>query len=62
MVRICSTNVRGEECIYDIGGKARRRNTTRKTKIILKRIIEAKECVVWIALLWIRMGTSGGLL
>jgi hypothetical protein len=32
MSRACSTN-RGEgECIYDIGVKARRKETTRKTK------------------------------
>jgi hypothetical protein len=31
MSRECSTN-RKEECIYDIGGKARRKETTRKTK------------------------------
>jgi hypothetical protein len=30
----CSRNVREEECIHsqDIGGKARRKETTRKTK------------------------------
>jgi hypothetical protein len=28
----CSTNRGEEECIYDIGGKARRKETTVKTK------------------------------
>jgi hypothetical protein len=32
MGRECSTNRREEECIYDIGKKARRKETTRKTK------------------------------
>jgi hypothetical protein len=32
MGRACSTNEGDEECIYAIGGKARRKETTRKTK------------------------------
>jgi hypothetical protein len=32
MGRVCSMNGGEEECIYDIGGKARRNETTRKTK------------------------------
>jgi hypothetical protein len=32
MGRICSTNGGEEECIKDIGGNARRKETTRKTK------------------------------
>jgi hypothetical protein len=32
MGRACSTNVGEEECIEDIGGKARRKETTGKTK------------------------------
>jgi hypothetical protein len=32
MGRAYSTNGREEECIYDIGGKARRKETTKKTK------------------------------
>jgi hypothetical protein len=32
MGRACSTNGRDEECIQDIGGNARRKETTRKTK------------------------------
>jgi hypothetical protein len=32
MGRACSTNGGEEECIWDIGGKARRKVATRKTK------------------------------
>jgi hypothetical protein len=32
MGRACSTNEGEEESIYDIGGKTRRKATTRKTK------------------------------
>jgi hypothetical protein len=32
MGRACSTNVTEEEPMWDIGGKARRKETTRKTK------------------------------
>jgi hypothetical protein len=32
MGRACSTNGGDEECIQDIGGKARRKETTRKTR------------------------------
>jgi hypothetical protein len=32
MGRACHTNVGEEECIEDISGKARRKETTRKTK------------------------------
>jgi hypothetical protein len=34
MGRACSTNGGEEECIYDVGGKARRKETTRETKIM----------------------------
>jgi hypothetical protein len=30
--RACSKNEKEYECIYDIGGKAKRKETTRKTK------------------------------
>jgi hypothetical protein len=44
MGRACSRNGGEEECIKDIGGKARRKETTRKTKTggwtILKWIFE----------------------
>jgi hypothetical protein len=33
MGRTCSTNGGEEECIYVIGGKARRKETTGKTKM-----------------------------
>jgi hypothetical protein len=33
MGRACSTNEEGEECIQDICGKARRKETTRKIKM-----------------------------
>jgi hypothetical protein len=45
MDRACSTNGREEECVYDIYGKSRRKETTGKTGKI-----------------WLRIGTSGGLL
>jgi hypothetical protein len=32
MDRVCSTNVDDEECIWDIGGKVRIKEPTRKTK------------------------------
>jgi hypothetical protein len=32
MRRACSRNGKKEECIYDIGGKTRRKETTTKTK------------------------------
>jgi hypothetical protein len=32
MGRACSTNGGEEECIWDIGGNTRRKETTRKTK------------------------------
>jgi hypothetical protein len=32
MGRACSTNGVEEECIYDIGGNVRRKETTRKIK------------------------------
>jgi hypothetical protein len=31
----CSRNGDEEECIYDIGGKTRRKETTRKTKMLV---------------------------
>jgi hypothetical protein len=33
MVRACSMNGGEEECIWDIRGKGRRKETTRKTKM-----------------------------
>jgi hypothetical protein len=45
MGRACNTNGGGAECIYDIGGKARRKETTRGDldvggRIILKWMLE----------------------
>jgi hypothetical protein len=34
MVRTCSTNEREDECIENIGGKARRKEATGKTKTL----------------------------
>jgi hypothetical protein len=39
MGRACSTNGGDEECIYDIGGKARRKETTGKTQDVGEWII-----------------------
>jgi hypothetical protein len=51
---------------YRVGGKARRKETTRKTykcgRIILKYILERKDGVVWTELMCLRVGTSGRLL
>jgi hypothetical protein len=33
MNRACSTNGEDEECMYVIGGKVRKKETTRRTKI-----------------------------
>jgi hypothetical protein len=48
---------------YCVNG--RRKETTRNTKtggwIILKWILERYDGVVWAGLIWIRIGTSGGL-
>jgi predicted RNA-binding protein YlqC (UPF0109 family) len=33
MGKVCGTNGGDEECIKDIGGKARRKGTTKKTKM-----------------------------
>jgi hypothetical protein len=40
MGRACSTNVGEKKCIWDIGGKARRKEITGKVGGILKRILE----------------------
>jgi hypothetical protein len=53
--RACSTNGGEEECIYDIGGKSRKKETTGKTKI-------GWNGMVWISLIWLGIWTSGGLL
>jgi hypothetical protein len=47
----------------DFGGKARRKETTRKTDvhgmIIIKWILERQDGVVRTGLMWLRIGTSG---
>jgi hypothetical protein len=57
---------REEECIQDFGGKARRKETTSKTDVgerkILKWILEEQDGVAWTGFIWLRIGTSGGLL
>jgi hypothetical protein len=56
-----------EECIYDFVGKARWKETTRKTyldvggRIILKWFLEKLDGVVWTVFTWLRMENSGGL-
>jgi hypothetical protein len=37
MGRACSTNGGEEECMKDIGGKARRKKATRRTKKLVRR-------------------------
>jgi hypothetical protein len=53
MGRACSTNGVEGECIYDVGGKARRKETSRKTKTqvggILKKILDK---IGWYGLDW----------
>jgi hypothetical protein len=48
------------------GRKSRRKETTRKTDvgegIILRRILERQNGVVWAGLIWLRIVTSGRLL
>jgi hypothetical protein len=64
----CSTNGGEEDCIWDIGGKARRKETTGKTRhrwvVNIKMNLREKgwDGVVWIGLIWLRIGTRGGLL
>jgi hypothetical protein len=48
--------------IYVIGGKARRKEVTRKTKIDSIKMDLRENKVVWTELVWLRIGTSGGLL
>jgi hypothetical protein len=62
--RACSTNGEEEKCIEDIGGKARRKETTEKNQgvdgwTILKWILERQDGMVWIGLIWLKIGTNG---
>jgi hypothetical protein len=50
MDRACSTNGREQECIWDIGGKSRRKETTRKTKWTIK--MDLRE-IGWVGMDWI---------
>jgi hypothetical protein len=50
-----------EECIQDFGGKARRRDITRKVDIMLRGILGKWYGVLWVELIWLRIRTSGGL-
>jgi hypothetical protein len=43
-------------------GKSPLRRYRRRWKIILKRVLEKLIGVVWSGLMWLRIGTSGGLL
>jgi hypothetical protein len=57
-----------EECIQDVVGKARRKESTRKTKTdvcgwtVLKLILERCYGALGIGLIWLRSGSNGGLL
>jgi hypothetical protein len=53
-----------EKCIQGIGGKARRKETTRNTldagrKIILNQILEKQDGVVRNGFIWLGIGTNG---
>jgi hypothetical protein len=51
-----------EECIKDIGGKARKKDKDVREWIILKWILERHDGVAWTGLICLRIGKSGGLL
>jgi hypothetical protein len=56
-----------EKCTQGSGGKARRKETTRKTldvsgKIILTGTLQKQDWVVQTGFIWLRIGTIGGLL
>jgi hypothetical protein len=57
----------GDKKNADICGDARRKDTTGKTKTlsgwtVLKWILERQDVMVWIGLIWLRIGPSGGIL
>jgi hypothetical protein len=63
----CSKNGGEENRVWVIGGKARRKETTRKTNevgewIILGWILERWDVVMCTGLVWLRIGTGGELL
>jgi hypothetical protein len=70
LYRTCSMNWKKGERVYVIYAEDRRKETTRKTKtwvgcvgewIILRRIFERQDEVVWSRLVWLRIKKSGGL-
>jgi hypothetical protein len=67
MGRACNTHRNEEGWIQRFEGKARRKETTRKPKTwwvdnIKMDFIERYDGVIWTGLIWLRIGTSGGLL
>jgi hypothetical protein len=64
MVRAYSTNGAEEECIYDFGGKTKRKETTRKPRLMwinnIKMVL--RDGLIWTGLIWLGIGTSGRLL
>jgi hypothetical protein len=60
----CGTHGRGEKIVQGFGGKARRKETTRKTKAEDGIRMDLTKIVlgVWIGFDWLRIGTAGGLL
>jgi hypothetical protein len=66
MSSVCGTNGEEDDCTQDICEKAKKKKTIGKTKTyvggILKWILERHNGMVHIGLMWLRIGTSGGLL
>jgi hypothetical protein len=62
MGRACSTNGGDEECIYDIGEKARRKEPLGRPRRRWNNIKMNLGEMVWTGSNWLRIGTSGGLL
>jgi hypothetical protein len=64
MGRPFSTHEEEEEFIQGFCGRARRKETTRKTdfggRIAIKWFLEAYYGVVWAGLFWVRIGTICG--
>jgi hypothetical protein len=53
-----ASSMNAEECIWDIGGKTRKKEaTSNKTgvRIILKWILEKYDGVLWTGLIWVRV-------
>jgi hypothetical protein len=67
MSRACNMHWDKEKCIKGFSGKVRRKETTRKTKdvggsLISKCVLERWDGVLWTGLIFLRIGTSRGLL